>query len=154
MQNIPKPTKLNLMSREFKEMMKEIRQGQVLEMGRLTSTIPKDPKESWKKLDERHGNRKLRIIAAMSDLTQLELPAGLANKRIKALVQGVRLAKARLRPVGRLVEKLKQESRTRWCHYQAKRPDGAQHDGLEVLLEVEWRAAAIQLQSTLAARYQ
>ena len=48
----------------------------------------------------------MRIIAAMSDLTQLELPAELANKRIKALVQGVRLAKARLRPVGTLVEKL------------------------------------------------
>ena len=75
------------------------------------------------------GDKKLTTIAAMSDLTQLELPAGLAHKNFKALVQGVRLAKAiggesklfgDCITVGTLVEKLELESCTRWCKSWSK----------------------------------
>ena len=120
-------------------------------MAKLTSAIPKEdqeivegiaePEKAWKKLDERYGDRNLMIIAAMSNLTQPKLPAGLAHKKVKALVQGVRLEKARLRAVGGetklfadsftvglLIEKLKK--------------------GLER------RVAAIQLQKTLATPHQ
>ena len=62
------------------------------------------------------------IIAVISDLMHLELPVGLAHKKLKALIQGVRLAMARLSAVAgevdlfgncftvsMLVEKLKQQ---------------------------------------------
>ena len=95
--------------RVLKEMMKDSGQGQVLEIARLTSAIPKDdgeideemaePEEAWKKLGERYGDRKLTIIEEMSDLTEIKLTAGLAHKKLKALVQGVRLEKVRFRAV-------------------------------------------------------
>ena len=80
--------------RLFKEMMKESGQGQVLKMARLTSTIHKEdreivegiaePEEAWENLDDTYGDRKLTIIAAMSNLMQLKLPAGLAHKKVEA----------------------------------------------------------------------
>ena len=134
----------------------------MLEMARLKSAVPEkvrellegvmESEEAWEKLDDRYGDRKVAIIVAITDLTNLELPAGLAHEKIEAIVQGVRVAKVRLRavagdaelfadwfPVGSLVKKLKQEIRTRWRHHRAKLPEGAQHDGFEAWLELERR---------------
>ena len=64
--------------RVLKKMTKESTQGQALEIASPRSAIPKrdrdivewiaEPEEAWRKLDERYGERKLTIIAAMSDL--------------------------------------------------------------------------------------
>ena len=115
--------------RVFKEMIKQSAQGPVLEMVRLTSAIPKEleafmeREEARKKLEERYGGRNFTIIAAIRNLTRLEIPAGLTHEKVEVLVQSIRVAKARLRAVGgeselfadsttvsTLVEKVEQES--------------------------------------------
>ena len=90
--------------------MKEIGQSQVLEMARITDKLSgeakriitgiTDQKEVWERLDERYGDKKLAVIAAMRDLTRLKMPAGLPYKKVEAMIQGVRLTKTQLRAVG------------------------------------------------------
>ena len=104
------------------------------------------------------------MLAAISNLTHFGLPAGLTHEKIEALVQGIRVANARLQAVtgesklfancftvGLLVEKIEQKVRTRGCHHQARLPEGAQRYGFEAWLELERKLAVIQVQNTMAA---
>ena len=85
------------------ELLKESRQSKVLEIARLTGKIPEEarrmitgimnPQEAWERLDERYGDKKLAIMAAMMDLTQLKMPTGKPYKKVEPLVQNVRLKK-------------------------------------------------------------
>ena len=94
-----------------------------------------EPKEAWKRLDERYVHR---TLVAISNLTHFNLPAGLTHEKIEALVQGIRVANARLQAVtgegeqfancfivGPLVEQIEQKVRTRGCHHQAKEEHSA-----------------------------
>ena len=70
---------------------------------RLTGKIPEkakriisgftDPNEALKRLDELYGDKNMAVFAAMRDLMHLKMPEGLPHKKVKALVQVVRLTK-------------------------------------------------------------
>ena len=110
----------------------------MLELATLKDKIPEeactmiirvtDPAEAWERLNGQYGDEQLAAIAAMKELMQIKIPAVLPFVKIGALGMAVRLAKTRLRAIGKerqlyasvftfstLVKKLKLTAQSSWC---------------------------------------
>ena len=93
--------------RVFQELIKASGHGKALE---LASQLPEEgnqqikrvtePKEAWRRLDERYGNKDLAMLSTMYRLISLELPQGPVHDKMQTLASELRVAKSSLIAVG------------------------------------------------------